>query len=64
MSVIAIAAGTAHTCAILTGNGVKCWGSNGYGQLGIGSTSDTPSPVDVAGHVLQNTLLSRRESRT
>ncbi len=58
ISAIAIAAGFAHTCAILTGGGVKCWGRNGKalaygdvgsGALGIGSTTDQHSPVDVAG---------------
>ncbi|NOU31193.1 MAG: hypothetical protein HOO96_25105, partial [Polyangiaceae bacterium] len=29
-----LAAGGAHTCAILTGGVLKCWGYNGYGQLG------------------------------
>jgi alpha-tubulin suppressor-like RCC1 family protein len=48
-SAIAIALGRAHTCAIVTGSGVKCWGANGHGQLGIGSTVDTAIPKDVAG---------------
>ena len=49
MVVIAIALGSSHTCAIATGGGVKCWGRNEFGQLGIGSTTDQYSPVDVAG---------------
>lgn len=32
---IAIALGSYHTCARLTGIGVKCWGNNYYGQLGL-----------------------------
>jgi alpha-tubulin suppressor-like RCC1 family protein len=45
----AIAAGGAHTCAVLTTGDVMCWGSNAEGQLGIGSTSNTrvPSAVDI-----------------
>ena len=35
----AISLGDYHTCAILDNNKVKCWGYNGYGQLGLGNTS-------------------------
>ena len=37
-SAIAITARLSHTCAILVGGGVKCWGSNWDGQLGYDST--------------------------
>ena len=46
---MAIAVGGYHTCAIVTGDGVKCWGWNFYGQLGIGSTTQQNSPVQVPG---------------
>ncbi len=49
VSAAIIALGEVHTCAILAGGGVKCWGGNNYGQLGIGSTSQQNSPVTVSG---------------
>ena len=37
---IAIATGYKHTCAIVKGGKVQCWGRNGDGQLGLGHTND------------------------
>lgn len=45
----AIAAGEFHTCALLTDDTVQCWGANGSGQLGDGTTDDRAVPTDVAG---------------
>ena len=47
-SAIAIVLGESHTCAIVTGGTLKCWGRNDYGQLGIGSSSTQFIPVDVS----------------
>ena len=38
-----------HFCAVLLNGSVACWGSNSYGQLGIGNTTDMYSPVFVQG---------------
>lgn len=42
-----VATGSDHACAVLDSGGVKCWGDNGYGQLGNGSIGDETSPIDV-----------------
>ncbi|QDY07831.1 hypothetical protein FJK98_12135 [Micromonospora sp. HM134] len=43
----AIAAGIAHNLALQPNYTVVAWGLNNYGQLGDGTTSDRPVPVQV-----------------
>jgi len=46
---IAVTTGTAHSCALLADQTVKCWGENSYGELGDGSPTNRLSPVVVSG---------------
>ena len=47
--VTAITAETFHTCALLATGAVRCWGYNGYGQLGDNSTANRATPTAVTG---------------
>lgn len=44
-----ITGGQAHTCAITSTGGVKCWGDNSRGELGDGTNNESHVPVQVKG---------------
>lgn len=50
--IVSVSAGSQHSCAVTETGEVWCWGSNFYGELGIGETSwylgdHTPGAVEV-----------------
>ena len=45
--IVAVAAGAYHTAAITDSGELWTWGWNGYGQLGIGGTTNRHAPVKV-----------------
>jgi alpha-tubulin suppressor-like RCC1 family protein len=48
-TVLSLAAGGAHTCALWSDGTIRCWGLNGNGQLGNGFRSNSAYPVAVTG---------------
>jgi alpha-tubulin suppressor-like RCC1 family protein len=46
---IAVDVGTSHGCALHERGAVSCWGSNGSGKLGDGTTTARTTPVMVTG---------------
>ena len=65
--ILEVAAGESHTCVLLVGGGVRCWGQGFYGALGYGNTANIgehPSVaplVDVGGEV-RDLALGRNHS--
>ncbi|NDG98588.1 MAG: hypothetical protein EBY11_11715, partial [Proteobacteria bacterium] len=49
MQFTSLALGHYHTCGLVAGGAAYCWGYNGLGQLGDGTTQDRAAPVAVSG---------------
>jgi alpha-tubulin suppressor-like RCC1 family protein len=47
--VAAISTSFGYSCALTTGGAILCWGSNGWGQFGNGTTVGSLVPVPAAG---------------
>lgn len=48
-TVVRLVAADFHTCAILDNGGLKCWGRNSSGQLGLGDVEDRGDAPDEMG---------------
>lgn len=48
-AVLNISVGDSHSCVLLMGGSIKCWGNNSSGQLGDGTTTNRFGPVAVSG---------------
>ena len=47
--IVSMTSGTAHTCALTSGGGVRCWGDNVAGMVGDGTTTNRSVPTNVVG---------------
>ncbi len=59
--VVALAAGSNHTCALREGGTIRCWGINSRGQLGYGHTDsigDDETPASAGDVPLPETVAS------
>ena len=49
LTFVAVSAGAQHACGIAVSGGAYCWGYNGLGALGNGTSRDTALPAAVSG---------------
>jgi len=64
ISLGSVTAGYNHACGLTTTGAAYCWGSNGRGQLGNGSTGSSPAPVAVSAGGLTFTAVSAGGAHT
>ena len=60
----AVSAGEDHTCAVKTDHSLWCWGGNGHGELGDGTTTDSAVPVQEHTYASDWAAVSAGEDHT
>ena len=56
-----VSLGNKYSAAITTDGSLYTWGSNSYGQLGDGTTTDSPTPIKIMDNVKAVSLSSKTE---
>ncbi|MBM3663355.1 MAG: hypothetical protein FJW94_10830 [Actinobacteria bacterium] len=54
-----ITAGSSHTCVLVAGGQARCWGNNGFGQLGRPVKFQTPVAVVTSRRARGSVSVSR-----
>lgn len=62
--VVDITAGASHTCMLLAGGQIQCWGLNDNGQLGDGTLTNRALPEDVIGMMVTAKAIAAGERHT
>jgi alpha-tubulin suppressor-like RCC1 family protein len=62
VSFASVALGAQHGCALSTAGTAYCWGENGTGAVGDGTTTDRHTPVAIAGHAFASLALGENYS--
>ena len=62
--VLAVDTSSDHSCALLEGGSIRCWGFNEYGQLGYGDTNTTgdDEPASARGYINVGAAITQIET--
>jgi alpha-tubulin suppressor-like RCC1 family protein len=59
---VMVSTGYEHTCGINTAGKLKCWGRNGYYQLGDGSSTSRPDPVEIDSETYKSVMAGAKST--